>query len=884
MYYRSVNDLSNTFCVEPTRNEYRELNGAAQVISIPGLLLGDKIQETTEFQSSIKINSGTLEIRDDGNGNLYDVSAGGFSDPLGTYRSMTGSLVFHVNFNEKFPYHKDNIGAHCPAFTDILEDRSRYGTDTRGNTMFFNTGSQTAHGTGVMLTGTKGANIYDDTRWSYFKAKKHQNIDFRKDEDFAVSLWCNLPSSQSDDTNLFNYIVTSGQGDHFDKEAQSPWSSKFPFDIVTYNHRTNPTDHQSLLPFNQLRPATGSIRIANASTGSEGSPSQSQHMTLTDALGTTVRFCITTASIANSQATYPSISLAGARTASAGLIASTVSERINQGIIYGYTQSGNPFPLLISSSAQILSHPTYGAQLNFSSSIRGVAGNRDASKLVGAAGSDSQATSNTFNLHGQANFQGGSGSFSLASMYTSSYFIATSYGPTGGSNVSVPISETESYERHVFYWYSASNVPPQLGAFTTHSTTGIPLNETTDFSSGSHDVLSIASKSMQVIDSHPSFSYTPTQGDTNALTRKRYIGIARRTTAGPSQDTLGKSLAAILGESFSFPAGADNTSFQHFRDSNPGNPPDGSTIVSGSTTGIHQNTGVGGLVLSQTAGAVSADGPIAQYSHVSQGTRGYPGQILARRNDGTNLFEISSSTAVTESWNHVLYQKTGSKLQLYINSNLECEIQAKDEGQCKNKDDIFFGVATRQTWSGDYVRNDAGDIFINSNGQPKKEMVQEFMRPLSGALDEIRIFDKSLNSDQIQFLYNCPNGTPYVGNAFYEHGLLTVTHPSTSYAGISKHCTMSFRNSYQITEHEYTLNVKKGEYNFTMNPSIIEKSATGSRLSQIASYVTETDWDPYISTVGLYNDAGQLLVVGKLSRALRKEDGYDTTLVVRYDT
>jgi hypothetical protein len=26
------------------------------------------------------------------------------------------------------------------------------------------------------------------------------------------------------------------------------------------------------------------------------------------------------------------------------------------------------------------------------------------------------------------------------------------------------------------------------------------------------------------------------------------------------------------------------------------------------------------------------------------------------------------------------------------------------------------------------------------------------------------------------------------------------------------------------------------------------------------------------------------LAVGKLSRALRKEDGYDTTLVVRYDT
>ena len=69
-----------------------------------------------------------------------------------------------------------------------------------------------------------------------------------------------------------------------------------------------------------------------------------------------------------------------------------------------------------------------------------------------------------------------------------------------------------------------------------------------------------------------------------------------------------------------------------------------------------------------------------------------------------------------------------------------------------------------------------------------------------------------------------------------------------------------------------------------MNPSIVEKSATGSRERKVADFVTSTDWDPYISTVGLYNDEGQLLVVGKLSRPLRKEDGYDTTIVVRYDS
>jgi len=200
------------------------------------------------------------------------------------------------------------------------------------------------------------------------------------------------------------------------------------------------------------------------------------------------------------------------------------------------------------------------------------------------------------------------------------------------------------------------------------------------------------------------------------------------------------------------------------------------------------------------------------------------------------------------------------------------------------------------TWSGKYKKNDAGDIFINRLGRPAKEMVREYMRPVSGALDEIRIYDKAVTPLQRKLLYNCPNGTPYVGNVFYEHGLVVLTHPSQSgnvggmqqgggkYTGLVKECTMSFKNTYEIQEHEYTLDVKRGEYNFTMNSSILEKSKEGNRESKVASFVTDTQWTPYISTVGLYNDAGQLLVVGKLSRALKKEDGYDTTIVVRYDT
>ena len=1042
MYYRSTRDLSNTFCVEPTFNEFRELNSEAQVISVPQRLFGDKIMETTEYQTSIIIKSGSLELRDDGVGNIYDLNAGGFSEPLGVYRSMTGSLVFHVGFSEKYPYHQHHVGGHCPAFSDILVDKSRYATDTRGHTMYFNTGSQSKHGTGLMLTGVKGGNIYDPSVYSYFRAKKHPNIDFRKDEDFALSFWINLPTSQSDTTNLFNYVMTTGQGDHIDHQVGHRWRSKFPFDVVSYNQRTNPVDQMSLRFYNNLRPATGSIRIRNKAThsfstasfqipnhvltgwstlwnscsaagsphpntasfilghdinnavtfsfsgsnytgggglgqlglpntantifvhtgsttaatslnivrainscsqlatyhskigamtasyeiggaltvftydptGSAGNnfifqsrsfhpsgpnspvttsnfsggvgtgnnpfkfgPSQSAFFQLKDGTGTSVTFTVTTESgDFGGQDTYPTLSFHGSITSSAITMASAAAARVNQGILFGYTASGNHFPLLVSASAEpITNNANMGAYVHFSSSLRGSVNHEvHQGKTVGDFGAIN-TNNNTFNIFGLAKLSGGTNTYSLASMFTSSYIIATTLGDTQAGqnameNSAIPISQTESYERHVFYWYSASNTPPQLGAYTTHSTTAIPLNEVTDYSSGSHDIFSIASKSLQVIDSHPSFSYAPTSGDTAARAVRRYIGLYNGV------DNYAQSLDTILG----------TNAFRLFNDGNPGNAPNASSVVSGSTTGVHQNPGVGQLVVpttGTTTGSMTALKTF-DYSLFSGGVVGFPGQLVGRRNDGINLFRVSSSTAVTESWNHVVYQKSGSYLQLYVNNVKECEIISKDEGQMRNRDDIFFGLATRQTQSGRFLRNDAGDIFINRRGHQQRELITEFMRPLSGALDEIRIFDKNLNTDQIQFLYNCPNGTPYVGNAFYEHGLTTITHPSTSYAGIAKHCTMSFRNTYKIQEHEYTLPIKRGEFNFTMNPSIIEKTATGSRDSKIAKFVTETDWDPYITTVGLYNEAGQLLAIGKLSRALRKEDGYDTTLVVRYDT
>ena len=49
------------------------------------------------------------------------------------------------------------------------------------------------------------------------------------------------------------------------------------------------------------------------------------------------------------------------------------------------------------------------------------------------------------------------------------------------------------------------------------------------------------------------------------------------------------------------------------------------------------------------------------------------------------------------------------------------------------------------------------------------------------------------------------------------------------------------------------------------------------------SFVTGSTFAPYITTVGLYNDAGQLLAVAKLAQPIRKRSDVDMNFLIRID-
>ena len=87
-----------------------------------------------------------------------------------------------------------------------------------------------------------------------------------------------------------------------------------------------------------------------------------------------------------------------------------------------------------------------------------------------------------------------------------------------------------------------------------------------------------------------------------------------------------------------------------------------------------------------------------------------------------------------------------------------------------------------------------------------------------------------------------------------------------------------FKNRYTIYENEIVCTVDANELNMSQNPTITTDSSGSLRDFATGSY-----FKPYITTIGLYNDNNELLLVGKFAQPIQMSDVTDTTFVIRYD-
>jgi len=119
----------------------------------------------------------------------------------------------------------------------------------------------------------------------------------------------------------------------------------------------------------------------------------------------------------------------------------------------------------------------------------------------------------------------------------------------------------------------------------------------------------------------------------------------------------------------------------------------------------------------------------------------------------------------------------------------------------------------------------------------------------------------------------------YVGDVIYTHGMIIVTDKDLAVRlNNCPNIDLEWKSNLPILTSNYHCKVHDYEFNFTQNPSAV----TGSN-GQLRDNVTGSYFQPYITAVGLYNDANELIAVGKFGQPIPKTSHTDMTFVIKMD-
>ena len=144
-----------------------------------------------------------------------------------------------------------------------------------------------------------------------------------------------------------------------------------------------------------------------------------------------------------------------------------------------------------------------------------------------------------------------------------------------------------------------------------------------------------------------------------------------------------------------------------------------------------------------------------------------------------------------------------------------------------------------------------------------------------------------------------------VGDIIYQHGMLILTAFGSSITGsiygsslygtanygtdnsaelldviTGSNITCSFKSTMTIYESQYKCTLRENEFNYSQNPT----SISGSSNSGIPyNYTTGSYFQPYVTTVGLYNNNKELVAIGKLAQPLQSSNTTDTTIMINLD-
>ena len=258
-------------------------------------------------------------------------------------------------------------------------------------------------------------------------------------------------------------------------------------------------------------------------------------------------------------------------------------------------------------------------------------------------------------------------------------------------------------------------------------------------------------------------------------------------------------------------------------------------------------------------------------------------------------FTINGSTTTNSQYrsliynqiNHLFYQSYTSSLNT---GSLMFNINTYESASQQRPTSSYFNyninpslIKQFPTGSSEYI----GVISINQDIYGSKILPNSFQISASGII---------IKDDGYGNLYT---GSEFVGNVFYAHGLAVITNQSSSYLNLATGSvtrSFSFQNEHIIYENEIHCTARESDFNLTYNPTILKYKGqyitsgssgytlTGSLDSTVKDFATGSDFQPYVTTIGLYNDTDDLLMVAKLAKPIMLSPDTDTTFIVRYDT
>jgi len=194
-----------------------------------------------------------------------------------------------------------------------------------------------------------------------------------------------------------------------------------------------------------------------------------------------------------------------------------------------------------------------------------------------------------------------------------------------------------------------------------------------------------------------------------------------------------------------------------------------------------------------------------------------------------------------------------------------------------------------QTFEFTYTSSEGNAYLVEDDGEGNLILTGTSSGLFAGAVYGTGIYGTSLYGGGTT---SSPTGSlgDVVGQIFYPHGIAVFTTGALAPMGrfidedgsfqVLDRIDLSYSSSVRIYENQYKCRILENEFGYSLNPSIL----SGSNDDVYYDFATGSEFVPYVTTVGLYNERNELLVVGKLSIPVPVSQYVDTTIIINFDT